>query len=80
MGETWIGIDASIILMVMILVVGIYVRKLQEKVSNLFVFPNTFQIGSSGSLILISSFILQDSREILPEGTKDLRRKKKEET
>ena len=35
MGETWIGIDASIILMVMILVVGIYVRKLQEKVSNL---------------------------------------------
>ena len=35
MGETWIGIDASIILMVMILVVGIYVRKLQEKISNL---------------------------------------------
>ena len=35
MGQTWIGIDASIILMVMILVVGIYVRMLQEKVSNL---------------------------------------------
>ena len=35
MGETWIGIDASIILTVMILVVGIYVRMLQEKVSNL---------------------------------------------
>jgi len=35
MGETWIGIDASIILTVMILVVGIYVRMLQEKISNL---------------------------------------------
>ena len=35
MGETWIGIDASIILTVMILVVGIYVRILQEKVGNL---------------------------------------------
>ena len=35
MGETWIGIDAGYIFLAMIFVVGIYVRNLQEKVSQL---------------------------------------------
>ena len=35
MGESWIGIDVSYILIAMIFVVGIYVRNLLEKVSNL---------------------------------------------
>ena len=35
MGESWIGIDVSYILIAMIFGVGIYVRNLQEKLSEL---------------------------------------------
>lgn len=35
MGESWIGIDVSYILIAMIFGVGVYVRSLQEKISEL---------------------------------------------
>lgn len=35
MGETWIGIDAGYIFLALFFIIGIYVRNLQEKLSQL---------------------------------------------